>query len=333
MTKELRNKFTYTSWILAVIVVVRHTVNYETYSCLGGAWLYFLKWMDKMTEIAVPTFFTISGYLFYQNFEYSKIIDKWKSRIKGLVVPYVIWVTIGYLYYVVLKHIPAVGNRISMTIEPLNATNLLKNILYGNYNGPLWFMRSLMVFVFVTPAFYWIIRRWRLGIVVCVGAILLLHYRFGIIGLDILQWLLGVWIAARHKDIVENLTCPKWISGVAIVAIVLIANLKMWMPEYEVAENVLLIGEVILTWMAMDLVRIKETPKWWMTISFFIFCTHSLILESIEKVFLLLLGNTMMGSVVDFILAPIIALGIITGAAYILKYRMYTVWKIVTGNR
>ena len=41
----------------------------------------------------------------------------------------------------------------------------------------------------------------------------------------------------------------------------------------------------------------------------------------------------MMGSVVDFILAPIIALGIITGAAYILKYRMYTVWKIVTGNR
>lgn len=66
---------------------------------------------------------------------------------------------------------------------------------------------------------------------------------------------------------------------------------------------------------------------------FFIFCTHSLILESIEKVFLLLLGNTMMGSVVDFILAPIIALGIITGAAYILKYRMYTVWKIVTGNR
>ena len=66
---------------------------------------------------------------------------------------------------------------------------------------------------------------------------------------------------------------------------------------------------------------------------FFIFCTHSLSLESIEKVFLLLLGNTMMGSVVDFILAPIIALGIITGAAYILKYRMSTVWKIVTGNR
>lgn len=86
MTKELRNKFTYTSWILAVIVVVRHTVNYETYSCLGGAWLYFLKWMDKMTEIAVPTFFTISGYLFYQNFEYSKIIDKWKSRDRKSVV-------------------------------------------------------------------------------------------------------------------------------------------------------------------------------------------------------------------------------------------------------
>lgn len=36
MTKEVRNKFTYTSWILSIIVVVRHTINYKTYSCLGG---------------------------------------------------------------------------------------------------------------------------------------------------------------------------------------------------------------------------------------------------------------------------------------------------------
>lgn len=57
-----------------------------------------------------------------------------------------------------------------------------------------------------------------------------------------------------------------------------------------------------------------------------------MILESVEKLFLIFLGNNIFRALVDIIFAPLITISLIILVAYILKKDSF-VWKILTGNR
>ena len=44
MNKELRNKITYMSYALSIIVVIRHSINYSVYDNLNAhSWIFFQR--------------------------------------------------------------------------------------------------------------------------------------------------------------------------------------------------------------------------------------------------------------------------------------------------
>ena len=94
----------------------------------------FVFWVDKylseLTDIAVPMFFVISGYLFFQNYTPQKLISKWKSRLFSVLIPYLIWNGLAYLFYVLLNAIPFVSNNINRTIEGFTVIELLKQVFW-----------------------------------------------------------------------------------------------------------------------------------------------------------------------------------------------------------
>ena len=329
----MRNKITYMSYALSIIVVIRHSINYSVYDNLNAhSWIFFQRVIQCFTEVAVPSFFALSGYLFYQNFTYTKLKEKWMSRIKGLLVPYLIWSFLGYLYYLTLKSIPIIGNKIALDVPLISPRSILENWIYSYYNGPLWFVRSLLCFVFVTPLIYWIIKKWYAG-ASCLLISLVVGMRVNVQFLWYAYWLLGVCVATRKKEFIEKYSFTKIQCVIAILGLVILSVVRVMMPMSENVKGIVWLFEIVLVWIGMDIFRMERTPKWIFTISFFIYCTHSIILESIEKIILIVLGNNLYGSIVDLIFAPMITICFITFVAWIVNRKMPTVWKVITGNR
>lgn len=78
-----RNKITYLSFILSILVVIKHSVNIDVYNLSQGMLFWLQTWACEFTDLAVPIFFIISGYLFYQNFGYSVLKRKLRSKFQN----------------------------------------------------------------------------------------------------------------------------------------------------------------------------------------------------------------------------------------------------------
>lgn len=93
------------------------------------------------------------------------------------------------------------------------------------------------------------------------------------------------------------------------------------------------IFQIILVWICADILAIDQQPQWWIKISFFIYVSHIMILESTEKLFYLTIGDNTIGAIVDHIFAPVITISVIIGIAYLLRTYMPLCWKILNGGR
>ena len=142
-----------------------------------------------LSNIAVPTFFLISGFLFFNNFQYwswDGYKSKLRSRARSLFIPYVLWnllpyasFILGYLGAVILGYKPMDGFltiiqgdswHIFYDYNEWGTTriNWLGNHLRmtGPYILSLWFLRDLMVVTLLTPILYIAIRKFKLAFII-----------------------------------------------------------------------------------------------------------------------------------------------------------------------
>ena len=182
---------------LAIMVVFIHmnpkVINLieADYSLVSGHGIYNATGIllsHVLTHIAVPTFYFISGLLFFINFQkwswegYKKKIN---SRIKTLFIPYLLWNAIPFLLVVLAMTAGVVlkGNPLEDVQTFISEKNL--RIFYdcnewgtsrinwlgesqrmtGPYNLPLWFLRDLIVVTILTPIIYYVIKKLGLFII------------------------------------------------------------------------------------------------------------------------------------------------------------------------
>lgn len=125
--------------------------------------------------VAVPTFYVISGYLFFYNIDKltkNVFLKKIKSRFSSLLIPYVCWNTIAYfpfndIMFSVVKGTSFIWPDFSFSIF----LNYVKNVSVDKFghtiyyfhpiNMPLWYVRNLMVLVLLTPLIDFCLNRNR----------------------------------------------------------------------------------------------------------------------------------------------------------------------------
>lgn len=182
---------------LAIMVIFIHmspdVINLidADFSLISGHGIYNVTGIllsHVLTHIAVPTFYLISGYLFFINFQkwsWEGYKKKLNSRIKTLLVPYLLWNAVPFLLTVLamlaavaIKGKPIEGvesfiaennwhifydcnewgtSRINWLGEHLRMT--------GPYDSPLWFLRDLIVVTIMTPIIYYAIKKLGLFII------------------------------------------------------------------------------------------------------------------------------------------------------------------------
>ena len=131
----------------------------------------------KLGEAAVPTFFVISGYLFFYDFEqwnWTKWGNKLKRRIGTLLVPYLLWMVVFffglYLRSFALSEISAInfgtlkdsfdeagGFRLFYDRPVMgNGMSLLGYVVPSDkpIDVPLWYVRDLMILFILAPVIW-----------------------------------------------------------------------------------------------------------------------------------------------------------------------------------
>ncbi len=162
------------SFIMTVLVIWIHAVNAELMALsaseagkvFGSACFYIQKILGSgLGQIAVPGFFSMSGYLFFRNAGKNEQISfftaKWKKRIRSLIMPFLIWNFIYYLIYIIA------GRAL------LNASVAISSIILNQYNPVFWYLRELIILTFLTPIIYLLTRKKNAGFImlsVCFAA-------------------------------------------------------------------------------------------------------------------------------------------------------------------
>ena len=124
--------------------------------------------VSDIAIVGVAGFFLCSGYLFYRNYSWGKVLEKYKTRFVGLLIPYVIWTLLYYFIHVGVSYITplrAVFNEPPIAVSWKGIADAVLNYRYCTF---LWFLQFLILFVVLSPLIYLLISNKYMGIVAIV---------------------------------------------------------------------------------------------------------------------------------------------------------------------
>jgi surface polysaccharide O-acyltransferase-like enzyme len=123
---------------------------------------------------AVPLLFVISGYLFYRQGAPTAGVyrRKMRSRLNTLVVPYLLWNAIALGVQVLGQSIPPTQryfNSSKIDLDHLAVFDVLNAFVGFNQtpiNGPLWFLKYLIIVSVLSPVLWHLCRKGRVYVVI-----------------------------------------------------------------------------------------------------------------------------------------------------------------------
>ncbi len=343
---SFRSKVTVLSFALCCGVVSQHVKwtcqDYSILNKLQSFWFF-------LVETCVPFFFMISGYLFFRTYQSYKWKDKLKTRVKSLLIPYLIWNTIYTVVILSLKKLGAITNIRDITG--------LKDVFLGCINSeysPLWFVKYLMAFVLISPLMYYLLRRKILGAIIIVALLLInsCNYYSGIIqaplnvnannwAMFIYQYIffaLGSYGAICWKSHLEDFSKNRSRNCV-LTLLFLIAFYWLFITHSSniIINHTFRLIWCVSLWFAFDfLPEIKIRP--WMKYSFFIYCAHLIIVmcaQGVTRVFFPRLPEVLrqLFQIIEYLVLPVATITVLVLVGNYLKKRTPVFWNLITGGR
>lgn len=90
----------------------------------------------------------------------------------------------------------------------------------------------------------------------------------------------------------------------------------------------------VAIWYAMDLIDLSEINlPWWTQITFFTYVAHCVLLETFEKIVLVIGGKNPAWALADFVFMPLVIEALLILVAYFLRNKLPTIWGVITGHR
>lgn len=361
--------------VLFVHVHPDHNPHWLTMDNLSGqplGWLIFSivgTFINKFAFIAVPLFFAISGFLFFQKLDtwsWSVWKQKIRSRVRTLLIPFLIFNAICAvsLLCISLKtgqgwslagayegRFPIIGwlwNGVSYCQGWKNWLGMDMQLYYP-LDVPLWFVRDLMVMVAISPVIYWLIRKGGVlylgivGIAYCLGIFCCAP---GFSTNALFFFSLGAFAAIKGIDPIEwSRKNIKWILPV-FICLWITASMIVQPGDAQPFENLMFIfGIPVCFWAGAKIIERKSgTSKYdygFLTgACFFVYCIHMVNLGNWN----LLLWSNQVGSQVFNLDSPLIAavaylaeIALIMAAGilayWLLKRFLPRLSRIITGGR
>ena len=371
LTSRVINRLRIALVILVLFVHIHpdHNPHWLTMDNLSGqplGWVIFSvvgTFFTKFAFIAVPLFFAISGYLFFQRLEswsWQVWRQKMQSRVKALFVPYLIFNSICAisLLYLSLKarnglsldgayndRIPFIGylwNGVSYCQGWENWLGMDMQLYYP-LDVPLWFVRDLMVMLVISPAIHWLIRK---GGVIYLG-IVGIAYWFGILcctpGFStnaLFFFSLGAFAAIRSIDPIEwSRKSIKW-TLLLFIILWIVASFIVKPGNAQPFENLMFtVGIPVCFWICAAVRDGKSDLSFLTGACFFVYCIHMVnfgswnLLSWVSEIGKLFNLNSPIIATFVYLTEIVTIIIIGTSTYYLLK--KFTPWlcQVLTGGR
>lgn len=335
-----RQKMTYQKVLLTIFVVYIHAGNLDIYPLArqnGGAEAFVILFetlVNALVTVAVPCFFFISGYLLFQNYSKDKIVSKFVSRVKTLLVPFLFWQSVGFLFWSVLSAIPIISSRMNNRTE-FTVQRWLQCFLDNSGDGPLWYVQALLLDVLLAPVIFLLLKNWSKkvysGILLIVVWIVVKNLLLGnaMIPLPTVSFLAGSYIGLNHKAAFHYyFDCP--VFNILLLGACVLVRAFLNLPE-DAVDIISVITGIAIWNLLRDGSQLKYHAKL-ESAMFFIYAAHTFLLEGMEKVWFLVAGTGAWAALIDFTLLPVIAIGILLLLGELFK-KVPWLWKVMTGSR
>lgn len=320
---DISRKFKWLSLAAMVSVVMIHSIAILTTKD-PARWNVFVQHLifRSFTYWAVPFFFACSGFWFARG-KYVVDVDGvsgirqlkifWLKKVRTLLVPYLLWVIIA-----VVLILPLTAGNNYLTHRWIFERTFIDNVgvwgkvdgLFGitrfepAANGPLWYLRSLMLLFVAAPVWRWLARlRWGWCCLLALWLVETLVFPMNVaclhLGAGAIGWFaLGIVVAVRKWECVQ---LPNWALALAAGAWSFAALTKVlhmtgldYLPPALLSRVVELIpyGGILFLWGAYErsgLSRIEVRP--WMKETFWVYCCHQIPSGWFIATFLFVLGK------------------------------------------
>lgn len=169
MSKRLSDVFDMARFPLIILVLFIHVLPFDRVLIkpeltVQNTYTFFTEMISHtLGEIAVPCFFIISGYYFFNKREtppnISWYANQWKKRFKTLCMPYIIW-NVCLIVAILLKNFlfGKIGLEHDVLLEQIKGTNWYTLLWTRPINFPLWYIRDLICMTLLAPLFYILFR-------------------------------------------------------------------------------------------------------------------------------------------------------------------------------
>lgn len=288
--ERFRKKITWFTFGFSILVVWAHSFNAELFmgATEAGDGLYRIEYLfgEIGAQIAVPGFFMISGYLFYRNFSWRKLGSKWKSRIRSVLIPYILWNSLYYLGYVIGSRVPGIGELMGKGVISFKPEALADAVIHHTYLHVFWYLYQLIFLIALAPVLYGILKRaWSgwiyLGILL---GLLWVKQDLPVINEDALFYYSAAGFAALRQE--------KWMEKawskrrLAAGILILTAAAGCFFMAARTAEPFYVVQYRFLAvtglWLAVKEDRLGQV-RHWMEYNFFLYALHFAFVRLINK--------------------------------------------------
>lgn len=314
---------------------------------------------NVFSAIAVPLFYFISGFLFFHktvSFTGRIYWLKLKKRARTILIPYIVWnLLIIALFFMTQTFLPELisGKNLSISDYTISDwawafwnTNMINGSATGTEGGSypicfqFWFLRDLMVVMLFSPLIYFLLKKLRQCVILCLGILWFWGWWFDITGFSITAiffFSAGAYFSIQKKNFVE---CMKPLLPVAIILYVLVVIADLCFLNRQLAGFLYSIEVLIGIIVSVTLVaHFIEKGKWRVNSfladsSFFIYAYHGMTLTFVMKFMFKLLEPYSEGMMLTlYVLCPTITILI---GLFIYKYMKKYLPKttaFITGGR
>ena len=161
LTKDESRAITLTKVICMFGVIFIHAAIKKYTDCSPLVEFYYDLLTRVLVNFAVPGFFMCSGFLFFLNYKgFGSYGNKIKSRIRGLFIPYLFWISLSIFVTWFIQDVLGLASMFGAgnmkLIHDFDTYDFLLsywNLRDGTspFLSTLWFLRDLMVCVLLAP--------------------------------------------------------------------------------------------------------------------------------------------------------------------------------------
>lgn len=289
---------------------------------------------------AVPLLFLISGYLFYRQEAPTVSVyrRKLRSRLRTLVVPYLIWNAVALGVQIVGQLIPTTsryftGGTIDVSrLSILDVLNAFCGFTETPINGPLWFLKYLIIVSIVSPVLWHLCHSGRIYAVIGLFVVYFLpwppwmrHSVFAVVFFS-----LGLYVSQFPVDISRR---EPWF----LILYPILVVTKLVCESQGVSSDVLMKVCTLLSigfWWAVAGRLHSRVLERLAPAAFFTYVAHGIILQTVRKgVWTLHVPQSEAPALLVYLIPPLVATMLLIAAFGILSYWSPAMLGVLCGGR